>query len=299
MPRRLEFLVYACLIGFGLILSGILQESRSPAIPEFQLPTAPPRAGKVQPGFQTVIPETPERGRHRAVSIGTAFAVNGAGEWATARHVSQDCAALAVVAPNERLGYPVTMVVNHPRTDLSLLVTGGGTFESLALARRDPARRETGFFVGYPQGDPASVEASYLGSDDVDVTDDMQPGSRAERIEGDFWVEMRRAPDFSGSLGGMSGGPVLDSSGDVIGVTVAEEPRRGRVISIAPRSLTELLRGAGSEGWRSEDDAQRKAQVVSDANFAGYGDALRAKISVAQVVCYGFREGLQPRRPRF
>jgi hypothetical protein len=259
----------------------------------------PPRAQDLGPGFRMRVPEVLNRDRHDLVSLGTAFAINDSGDWATAKHVSRDCAALVLLEAGEQRGYPVKMVIDHPRTDLSVLVTGG-SFDALTIADRDPGTDETGYFIGYPQGDPASVEANYLGRDDVDVIDDLAPGRPPERLVGDYWVESRRIPNFSGTLGGMSGGPVLDGSGDVIGVTVAEEPRRGRVISVTPESLAELLRGAGSEGWHTENDALRRdtPPVVSDSNLRQYGNDLRNKTRVAEVWCYGFRKGVQPRRPR-
>jgi serine protease Do len=259
----------------------------------------PPRADVLAPGFRMRVPEILDRNRHDLVSLGSAFAINDSGDWATAKHVSRDCAALVVLEAGEQRGYPVKMVIDHPRTDLSVLVTGG-SFDSLTIADRDPGTDEIGYFIGYPQGDPASVEANYLGRDAVDVVDDLDPGRPPERLQGDYWVESRRVPNFSGSLGGMSGGPVLDGAGDVIGVTVAEEPRRGRVISVTPERLAELLRGAGSKGWRSANEALGRGTppVVSDSNIRQYGNDLRNKTRVAEVWCYGFRRGVQPRRPR-
>jgi hypothetical protein len=308
MPRRSEFVIYALLIGFGLILSNVLDHARVAPVPErqqpeIQLPELPPdeqsRAKNIEPGFRMTIPEKPQEDRHRLVSLGTAFAINNSGDWATAQHVSRDCKALVVLSAGGRQGYPVRMVINHPNTDLSVLVTGGA-FNRLVIAARGPNRNESGFFVGFPQGHPASVEASFLGSGIVDVTDGDLPGARADRIRGDFWVEDRRAPRFSGSLGGLSGGPVLDDSGSVIGVTVAEEPRRGRVVSISPRYLTELLTGAASVGWIARDNSTaRDKSIVTDANFARVGDTLRDQTRVAEVFCYGYRDGMQTRRPRF
>jgi serine protease Do len=296
----LKALRYLGVLFIILLAIGYWDQASYGPVVDLQTPSGPQpaRAQHLAPGFRMTVPEVLDRDRHDLVSLGTAFAINDSGDWATARHVSRDCAALVVLEPGDERGYPVKMVIDHPRTDLSVLVTGG-SFKSLPIANRDPGRRETGFFIGYPQGDPASVEASYLGSDRVDVVDDLAPGRPAEHLYGDYWVETRRVPDFSGTLGGMSGGPVLDEAGDVIGVTVAEEPRRGRVISIAPDSLTELLRGAGSEGWRTDDeDARRTVPAVTDSNLRQYGNDLRNSTRVAKVWCYGFRQGVQPRRPR-
>ena len=127
----------------------------------------------------------------------------------------------------------------------------------LTIADRDPGTDETGYFIGYPQGDPASVEAKYLGRDDVDVIDDLAPGRPPERLVGDYWVESRRIPNFSGTLGGMSGGPVLDGAGDV-----AE--RHGRDLEVE----TPLLRFAfgdpdAGELGIGEDDARDDAAAAT------------------------------------
>ncbi len=155
----------------------------------------PPRAQDLGPGFRMRVPEVLNRDRHDLVSLGTAFAINDSGDWATAKHVSRDCAALVLLEAGEQRGYPVKMVIDHPRTDLSVLVTGG-SFDALTIADRDPGTDETGYFIGYPQGDPASVEANYLGRDDVDVIDDLAPGRPPERLVGDYWVEFPPDPEF-------------------------------------------------------------------------------------------------------
>ena len=58
------------------------------------------------------------------------------------------------------------------------------------------------------------------------------------------WAEVKRLPAREGSLGGISGGAVLNNAGAVVGVTIAEEPRRGRVISAAPETLLAVLHQA-------------------------------------------------------
>ncbi len=311
MRNRFEITAYFILITAGLVVSGLLQESRVSPVPELTAPEPAPaptpsppsapegsRESHLGRGYRLITPEKPQEGRHRLVSLGTAFAINGTGDWATARHVSRDCAAIIVLSADHRRGFAVKAVIDHPDTDLSVLVTGGN-FDKLTIAARDPGHDETAFMIGFPQGNPASVEASYLGSGIVNVTDGDLPGARADRITGDFWVEDRRVPSFDGTLGGLSGGPVLDGSGSVLGVTVAEEPRRGRVVSIAPHYLTELLTGAASVGWIARDNsALRDNSIVTNANFGRYGDQLREENRVAEVFCYGYRDGVQTRRPR-
>jgi hypothetical protein len=56
------------------------------------------------------------------------------------------------------------------------------------------------------------------------------------------WVEEARAPRLRGTLGGMSGGPVLNAAGSVVGITVREDARRGRILSAHPDTLAAVLR---------------------------------------------------------
>ena len=51
------------------------------------------------------------------------------------------------------------------------------------------------------------------------------------------WAEVSAFPDALKSLGGMSGGPMLDTSGKIVGVMVAASLRRGRIDTVAPEIL--------------------------------------------------------------
>jgi serine protease Do len=55
------------------------------------------------------------------------------------------------------------------------------------------------------------------------------------------WAEVGRTDTLRGTLAGLSGAPALDSAGRVIGVTVAEAPRRGRIYTTAPETLKTVL----------------------------------------------------------
>ena len=88
-----------------------------------------------------------------------------------------------------------------------------------------------------------------------------------------------RTGGLRGTLSGMSGGPVLDTQGKVIGVTVAESVRRGRIYTASPASIGELLK-------REAVAAQgQSAGALNTDNYGPTADKLRRELTVAQVVC--------------
>lgn len=94
------------------------------------------------------------------------------------------------------------------------------------------------------------------------------------------WAEVSREPPREGSLGGLSGGAVLDREGRVVGVTTAESPRRGRVLSASPASLKYLL-----ERSRLAPRAVGRGQPVGPETYGEVGRRLRGQASVALVLC--------------
>ena len=245
-------------------------------VPPETLPGHKPRRGRETPSGRPV-PELDfyyaddESSPCSGVCTGTAFSIDGRGLWLTAKHVVDHCRHIFLEGA-QRL--PVTKVLHHPIADLSLLETPGGG-PTLALNLENLRDRQDGYHIGYPAGTPGSVHSRLLGRTQV---------RRGElwREPVIAWAEVRRVPAYKGSLGGISGGAVLNAEGDVVGVTTLEEPRRGRIISAAPQSLSELLSyGEIVPG----EDGSAQVQPLSPGNFSDESDRLRAIDSVAQVVC--------------
>ena len=55
------------------------------------------------------------------------------------------------------------------------------------------------------------------------------------------WAEKKRIPNSNESLGGISGGPILNKDGKVVGIHVAGSLRRGRSFSSLPSNINDLL----------------------------------------------------------
>jgi serine protease Do len=212
--------------------------------------------------------------RRSGSSVGTAFAIDDAGVWLTARHVVQDCGQIGVRGRSGLLRASIAWV--HPRADVAVLRTRGGS-APLALSSEALLVGQDGFAIGFPQGRPASVHGRLIGRTQMQA--EGRFNGRAPTIA---WAEVSRQPSFSGSLGGLSGSPVLDARGNVIGVTVAESPRRGRFESVAPEVLATLT--AAERPLRLAPPGGR-ALALSGQALAQVSDQLRADLRIAQTVC--------------
>ncbi|HEY0052727.1 MAG TPA: serine protease [Caulobacteraceae bacterium] len=203
---------------------------------------------------------------------GTAFAI-AEGRWLTARHVVEGCSRAAIVVGGGRAVAAAVRLA--PRADVALLTTEGGP-PALPLVLDQPLRiGQRAFHHGFPQGRPGEATSRLLGRETLHV---MGRGKRQEPVLA--WAEVGRTAGLNGTLSGLSGAPALDREGEVIGVTVAEAPRRGRIYTTAPESLAEAL--GGGSGRRGGGPS--RAAVTID-NYGRIADDLRRDLRVAQVVC--------------
>lgn len=205
--------------------------------------------------------------------VGTAFAVNERGDWLTARHVVEGCSKVTLeVAPGNFV--PVARISVDDGHDLALLSTGRSPFP-VSLALDSPLRiGSEGYAVGFPQGKPGEL-ATRLVSRSRLVT----RGRRESEAPILAWAEVGRTEGLSGTLGGISGGPMFDADGAVRGVIVAESPRRGRVYTTAPQSIEAFLTALKVEIQPGPADR---------FDLAGYGapsDNARRRLQVVKVTC--------------
>lgn len=262
--RRIpDWLVYSLLLSIILTSANNRSSGRDAPMPPPELGPALPNARPSDPSVIVDI-EKPKSG------IGTAFAINNDGTWLTARHVVDGCDQVGLrVGSNKYVKTAKTTV--SAATDTALV---SSDWKRPPLARDLETKRqvgERGFFIGFPQGQPGEVAGKLLGRHRMLVR------GRYKSDEAILaWAEIGRTSGLKGSLGGISGGPVFDSDGEVIGIVAAESPRRGRIYTVAPTSLSDILTPLESEP---------KRDPISMENYGREADKYRRTRRVTQVIC--------------
>jgi len=194
-----------------------------------------------------------------SVTLGTAFPVDARGVWLTARHAANaSCQQLIMVVDGRRM--PASIAFLHPDADLAVVRTAKGA-PAVPLSPGPLAIGDTGRSFGYPTGVLGATEDTLMGRTR------MQLGGRLSGTGATLtWAEDRRFPDSLETLGGMSGGPMFDDAGRVVGIVVAASVRRGRVHTVAPEMLADAERASGLFTLHGADAGLREV--------AGHGDAL-------------------------
>jgi len=205
-------------------------------------------------------------------SSGTAFAV-GDGVWVTARHVVDGCDVVGVLTPPGR-GDRASRIAVHPNADVATMSTGRSG-PPVRLADTLPARGDIAYHIGYPRGQPGALRSRMMGLRTMNVG-----GRYSTREVVIAWAEIERFPDDPRPLSGLSGGPVFDAEGRVVGVHVAGSVRRGRSFTAHPDSLRTMVEAAGV------GDAGRWAEArFTPESMVRVGDELRGAWSVAKALC--------------
>jgi len=257
-----DWLIYALIV--GLIYLNATRASRN----DIPNPPPPPQLGDLLPGEsprdQSVLVDlpAPESG------VGTAFVVDEKGTWVTARHVVDSCDSVGL-----RIGTSRGMVMDVDVSDNSDTAIMRSKWTRKPLPMDLESKRqigEYGYFFGFPQGRPGEVVGALIGRHRL-VT-----RGRYRTTEPILaWSEIGRTRNLFGSLGGLSGAPVLDGDGEVMGVVAAESPRRGRVYTVAPETLKSIIPAT----------TPLPAEPIVTDRYDKHADAYRRERRIAQVVC--------------
>lgn len=268
-PRLPDWLVYAAVV-VALLVAAVGRQEKADA------PPAPPVGedgvplGPASPFDPSVVVDVPGKAEP---GVGTAFSISDAGVWVTARHVVDGCAQAAIVVGEGR-GVAAQVQID-PRGEAAILTTDGGA-PALPLGLQGVLRRgDRAYHPGYPQGRPGEASSRLIGRENLVV---RGRGARTEPVL--VWAETGRTQGLDGTLGGLSGAPALDRSGRVIGVTVAESPRRGRIYTTVPETVSGAIQFTGRR-----PASYALGEPLSTENYGRVADTLRRDLRVAQVVC--------------
>ena len=209
-----------------------------------------------------------------ASGMGSAFAISPDGWWLTARHVVDGCEAVGLIV-SRGAAARVTDVKRALFADIALLKTESAPVSlSIDTSERRFQIGQRAFHVGFPQGRPGEAYSRLIGRETLIARGryDIEEPVLA-------WAELGRTSGLRGSLAGISGGPAIAANGQVIGITVAESARRGRIYTAAPSSIMRLLRVEQIEAEGAP------AERLTPDNYGQASDDLRRNLAVAQVVC--------------
>jgi serine protease Do len=205
---------------------------------------------------------------------GTGFAI-ARGTWLTARHVVIGCDRVVAMDERGRVAAKVQVAFLADNADVAVVrTTDGPTPLALDLDESDLKLGTKAFHVGFPQGKPGEVTSKLIGRELM-----VTKGAWQGREQTLAFAETGRTAGLNGTLGGLSGGPAFDEAGNVIGITVAESPRRGRIVTTSATSVISALRQSG---------VQPEGVAQGDLGTAGYrtsADQLRGDFKVIQLVC--------------
>ena len=233
----------------------------------------------------------------RKSSTGTAFALDSKGNWMTARHVVQDCKHIFLVIPppagstsnyqlrtKDGAQLPATLaevIALDQQADLALLHTRQGQNEALSLANPEnytDINQQSGFGIGFPGGKPGEVAVRLMGH----AVSLLRLGGESLRQPSLVW-SISRLNSVTNDLPGISGGPLVNEQGEIVGVNSAGNARRGRLITAAPTALKNLLYDHPLGQARQ---MYHPAQPLGEDNFFSAADNLRRNNTIAQAVCF-------------
>lgn len=267
--NRLLYAAAALVIVYSILQRPAEEEQRRPP-PETPAPAPSVRHQTPPPHLPVTEVEVPER----RSAIGTAFAIAD-GWWMTARHVVDGCDKVGLVIDGRR-AQRVRQVFTHPQSDLAVMTAKLSRAPLTIAARQSFARGQDGFASGFPQDQPGDVHARYLGNIRLRSTGRYRTDEVAAA-----WAEAERVPHSLPALGGLSGGPMLDRDGIVVGVLVASSQRRGRVITVRPTTILAFVEASQVPLARPG-----APPALRGRDFTRRGDELRRSLRVAQTVCW-------------
>ena len=205
------------------------------------------RAGApVKSGPAAVFPGTPETTAD--VALGTGFLVDSHGVYVlTNDHIAAAASDLRVVLPDRR-DVPAKLVGRDVRLDLALLSIASPGSAPLALGNSDDLQvGEWLVVLGNAFGDEVTASVGVVSATGRDAAGSLVPG-RAMGFRTFLQTDARIHR-------GNSGGPVLDTAGQVVGVAVATGDRPGEVSFAIPinrvKEVVDALRDFGqvSRSW--------------------------------------------------
>lgn len=236
------------------------------------------------------VSEVPKK-RRGNTSNGTAWAIDGQGNWMTAKHVVDSCTRQVFLDIPTKHKYNSATLVNdethqktkvaqaqkthsHPTADMATLSSekNKNFFGIQTINLSSKPDKKTAYTFGFPGGEPGEAILSFLGESNV------ISGHTREPI---FVWAIEKANSVQKSLAGLSGGPVLSANGNVIGTAIIENQRRGRLYTSKPSTIRAFAKDINI----STSAESNFPTSITKNNFAEIAEQLRTSYSVVKVFC--------------
>ena len=204
--------------------------------------------------------------------VGVAFSVADSGVWLTAGEtLTAGAHPAGMVGDTEG---EVTRVAAGPAGPVAVLTTPAGA-PALPLASGPLRAGELAYAAGFPRGLPGELALRLLGRTTLG-----QRGRWAPGLPVLAWAELGRTEGLHGDLSALPGSPVLDGQGRVVGLALAEAPRRGLIYTTTPEALAAALTAA-----KAPRATQAAGAVITPDNYGLAADDLRRALRIAPVAC--------------
>ena len=210
-------------------------------------------------------------------SSGTAFYL-GNNLWMTARHVINECK--EVYLKNDNKNSFIEKILIHPNSDLALFSNNNLIPEKFEIGKDIS---EFAFSSGYPAGKPGDVVLEFAGF--------MAMEARSYNIleKHSIYAVLEKNPRNLLSFGGISGGTVFDSSGNINGVVVAEFTRRGLLGVVGIDQINWLLSASNKHSDFLNINSNTEFNLINleinRKNYLKKGAELRRNKSISKVIC--------------
>jgi S1-C subfamily serine protease len=246
------------MIGRGRALSEMIPPSM---VPTADLPQVDITTEKIPNGFT-------ERG--------TSFYL-GNDLWMSARHVLNDeCAHIIMIVDGKNVA--AQLKYTDDDADLAVVQAKVPEVPALPLETADPAGDDAAYAFGFPQGILGGTAGSYLGRTRLKLGGFLS-GSAAVLA----WSENSRYPNELDSIAGISGGPVIDEKGNVVGVIVAASVRRGRDYTVAPEIMLSAKRRFGDA--QGPEPVPVRDLVTPPVALSKSADAMKKSNRIVETYC--------------
>ena len=248
-----DWILYA--LALGVVLWAVFSERSDDAPPP--PPEAIEREGAMLPPPSAFDERVLVQVSAPKSGIGTAFAINGEGQWLTARHVVDGCSEVSLLVAPGQYARASSVTVSE-QYDLALIETETSLNPAPINTENDLRIGSYGFHVGYPQGRPGEAASRLMARSNL-----ISRGRRSNSESVLAWAETGRTRGLMGSLGGLSGGPVYDQAGNVRASSSLKARGAGESTPPRPRPWPNSSRPRASRPWANPRATSQRTHMAA------------------------------------